>query len=43
MTDLESILKIRDITLTAKAHLLKAMPFPVIMYGCENWSIKNAE
>ena len=43
MTDLESILKIRDITLTAKAHLLKAMPFPVIMYGCESWTVKKAE
>ena len=40
---LDSILKSRDITLPTKVHLVKAMVFPVIMYGCENWSIKKAE
>ena len=39
MTNLESILKSRDITLSTKVHLLKAMVFPVVMYGCENWTI----
>ena len=43
MTNLDSILKSRDITLTAKVHLLKAMVFPVIMYRCEGWTIKRAE
>ena len=43
MTNLESILKIRDITLPTKVHLVKAMVFPVIMYGCESWTVKKAE
>ena len=43
MTNLESILKSRDITLPAKVHLVKARVFPVVMYGCESWSIKKAE
>ena len=43
MTNLDSILKSRDITLPTKVHLLKAMVFPVVMYGCENWAIKKAE
>jgi len=43
MTNLDSILKSRDITLSAKVHLVKAMVFPVVMYGCESWSIKKAE
>jgi len=43
MTNLDSILKIRDITLPTKAHLVKAMVFPVVMYGCESWTIKKAE
>ena len=43
MTNLDSILKRRDITLTSKVHLVKAMVFPVVMYGCENWTIKKAE
>ena len=43
MTDLESILKSRDITLPTKVHLVKAMVFPVVMYGCESWTIKKAE
>ena len=43
MTNLDSILKSRDITLIAKVHLVKAMVFPVVMYGCENWTIKKAE
>ena len=43
MTNLESILKSRDITLSTKVHLVKAMAFPVIMYGCEGWTIKKAE
>ena len=43
MTNLDSILKSRDITLSTKAHLVKAMVFPVVMYGCENWTIKKAE
>ena len=43
MTILDSILKIRDITLLTKAHLVKAMVFPVIMYGCESWTLKKAE
>ena len=43
MTNLDSILKSRDITLPAKVHLVKAMDFPVVMYGCESWTIKKAE
>ena len=43
MTDLESILKSRDITLPTKVHLVKAMVFPVAMYGCESWPIKKVE
>ena len=43
MTNLESILKRRDIILTTKVHLVKAMVFPVVMYGCESWTIKKAE
>ena len=43
MTIIDSILKSRDITLSAKVHLVKAMVFPVVMYGCECWSIKNTE
>ena len=43
VTNLDSILKIRDITLSKKVHLVKAMVFPVVMYGCESWTIKKAE
>ena len=43
MTNLESIFKSRDITLPTKVHLVKAMVFPVVMYGCESWTIKKAE
>ena len=43
MTNLDSILKSRDITLTTKVHLVKAMVFPVVMDGCESWTIKKAE
>ena len=43
MTNLDSILKTRDITLLTKVHLLKAMVFPVVMYGCESWTVKKAE
>ena len=43
MTNLDRILKSRDITLPTKVHLVKAMVFPVVMYGCENWSVKKAE
>ena len=43
MTNLDSILKSRDITLPMKVHLFKAMVFPVVMYGCESWTIKKAE
>ena len=43
MTNLESILKSRDITLSTKVHLVKAMVFPVVMYRCESWTIKKAE
>ena len=43
MTNLDSILKCRDITLPTKVHLVKAMVFPVVMYGCESWTIKKAE
>ena len=42
MTNLDSILKSRDITLLIKVHLVKAMVFPVVMYGCESWAIKKA-
>ena len=42
MTDLDSIVKSRDVTLPTKVHLVKAMVFPVIMYGCESWTIKKA-
>ena len=42
MTNLDSILKSKDITLTTKVHLVKAMVFPVVMYGCESWTIKKA-
>ena len=43
MTNLSSILKSRDITLLTKVHLVKAMVFPMVMYGCESWTIKSAE
>ena len=43
MTNLDSILKSRDITLPTKVHLVKAMDFPVVMYGCESWTVKKAE
>ena len=43
MTSLDSILKSRDITLPTKVHLVKAIVFPVVMYGCESWTIKKAE
>ena len=43
MTNLDSILKSRDITLLTKVHLVKAMGFPLVMYGCESWTVKNAE
>ena len=43
MTNLDSILKSRDITLPTKVHVVKAMVFPVAMYGCESWTIKKAE
>ena len=43
MTNLDSILKRRDITLPTKVHLVKAMVFPVVMYGCESWTVKKAE
>ena len=43
MTNLDSILKSRDITLSTKAHLVKAIVFPIVMYGCENWTINKAE
>ena len=43
MTNLDSILKSRDISLSTKVHLVKAMVFPVVMYGCESWTIKKAE
>ena len=41
MTNLDSIFKSRDITLPTKVHLVKAMVFPVVMYGCESWNVKN--
>ena len=43
LTNLDSILKHRDITLPVKGHLVKAMTFPIVMYGCESWTIKKAE
>ena len=43
MTNLDSMLKSRDITLPTKVHLVKAMVFPVVMYGCESWTVKKAE
>ena len=43
MTNLDSILKSRDITLSTKVHLVKAVVFPVVMYGCESWTVKEAE
>ena len=43
MTNLDSIFKSRDITMPTKVHLVKAMVFPVVMYGCESWTIKKAE
>ena len=43
MTNLDSMLKNRDITVPTKAHLVKATVFPVVMYGCENWTVKKAE
>ena len=43
MANLESIFKSRDITLSTKVHLVKAMVFPVVMYGCESWTVKKAE
>ena len=43
MTDLDSILKSRDITFPTKVHLVKAMVFPVVMYGCDSWTVKKAE
>ena len=43
MTNLDSIFKSRDITLPTKVHLVKAMVFPVVMYGCESWTVKTAE
>ena len=43
MTNLDNIFKSRDITFPAKVHLVKAMVFPVVMYGCESWRVKKAE
>ena len=43
MTNLDNVLKSRDITLLTKGHIVKAMVFPVVMYGCERWTIKKAE
>ena len=43
MTNLDSVLKSRDITLLTKVHIVKAMVFPVVIYGCESWSVKEAE
>ena len=43
MTNLDSIFKSRDITLPTKVHLVKAMVFPVVIYGCESWTVKKAE
>ena len=43
MANLDSVLKSRDVTLSTEVHLVKAMVFPVVMYGCESWTVKNAE
>ena len=43
MTDLDGVLKSKDITLLAKVHLVKAMVFPIVRYGCESWTLKKAE
>ena len=43
MTNLDSVLKSRDITLQTEAHIVKAVVFPVVMYGCESWTLKKAE
>ena len=43
MTNVDNLLESRDITLSAKVHLVKAMVFPVVVYGCESWTIKKAE
>ena len=43
MTNLDNVLKSRDMTLWSKVHLVKAMVFPVVMYGCESWTVKKAE
>ena len=43
MTNIDSILKSRDVTLSAKVHLVKAVVFPVVMYGCESWTMKKSE
>ena len=43
VTNLDNIIKIRDVTLPTKVHLVKAMVFPVVMFGCESWTIKKAE
>ena len=43
MTNLDNLLKSRDVTLSTKVHLVKAVVFPVVMYGCESWTIKKAE
>ena len=43
MTNLDSILKSRDITLSTKVHLVKALVYPVVMYGCESWTVKKVE
>ena len=43
MTDLDSVFKSRDVTLPTKVHLVKAMVFPVVMYGCESWTVKRTE
>ena len=43
MTNLDSILKSRDITLSTKVHLVEAIVFPIVMYGCEGWTVKKAE
>ena len=43
MTNLDSVLKSRDVTLPTKVHLVKALVFPVVMYGCESWTVKKAE
>ena len=43
VTNLDSVLKIKDITLLTKVYIVKAMVFPVVMYGCENWTVKKTE